>query len=57
MLTSSDLLEDKPFAVRLAAHALGLHPWYTRFESPISLSLPGGAPIVGNGTLEYFELN
>jgi len=57
MLTSSDLLEDKSFVVRLAAHALGLHPWYTRFESPISLSLQGGAPMFGSGTLEYFELN
>jgi hypothetical protein len=56
MLTSSDLLEDKGFALRLAARVLGLHPWYTRFESPISVTLPGTQPTAGSGTLEYYEL-
>jgi hypothetical protein len=56
VLTSSDLLEDKGFALRLAARVLGLHPWYTRFESPISLTLPRMQTMAGSGTLEYYEL-
>ena len=56
LLTSANLLGDAPLAMRAAAAALGMKPWYTRFESPITLSLPGGAPTVGQGTLEYFEL-
>jgi hypothetical protein len=43
--------------VRAAAWTLSKHPWYTRFESPIVLSLPGQSPATGRGTLEYFELN
>ena len=35
---------------------MGLKPWYTRFESPITLSLPGEPASAGRGTLEYFEL-
>jgi hypothetical protein len=56
VLTSSDLLEDKGLALRLAARVLGLHPWYTRFESPISLTLPRMQTMAGSGTLEYYEL-
>jgi hypothetical protein len=56
LLTSADLLADEPVAVRIAASAMSMKPWYTRFESPITLSLPGGSATVGQGTLEYFEL-
>lgn len=56
LLKSADLLADEPFAVRAAASAMSMKPWYTRFESPIILSLPGQPPATGRGTLEYFEL-
>jgi hypothetical protein len=56
ILKSADLLADEPFAVRAAASAMSIKPWYTRFESPIILSLPGQSPAIGRGTLEYFEL-
>jgi hypothetical protein len=56
LLKSADLLADEPFAVRAAASAMSMKPWYTRFESPIILSLPGQSPATGRGTLEYFEL-
>ena len=56
VLTSSNLLANAPAAMRLAASAMGMKPWYTRFESPITLSLPGEPATAGRGTLEYFEL-
>ncbi|THD59623.1 hypothetical protein [Phenylobacterium sp.] len=56
LLTSANLLADEPFAVRIAASAMSMKPWYTRFESPITLSLPGTSASAGQGTLEYFEL-
>ena len=56
ILKSADLLADEPFAIRAAAAAMSMKPWYTRFESPISLNLPGQPPTTGRGTLEYFEL-
>jgi hypothetical protein len=56
VLTSADLLADLPVAMRVAASAMSMKPWYTRFESPIGLSLPGQSPTTGRGTLEYFEL-
>ena len=56
VLTSANLLADEPLAIRAAASAMALKPWYTRFESPIVLSLPGQTPTTGRGTLEYFEL-
>jgi hypothetical protein len=57
LLKSADLVADESFVVRAAAWTLSKHPWYTRFESPIVLSLPGQSPAIGRGTLEYFELN
>jgi hypothetical protein len=57
LLKSADLVADESFVVRAAAWTLSKHPWYTRFESPIVLSLPGQSPATGRGTLEYFELN
>lgn len=56
LLTSANLLADAPVAMRVAATAMGMKPWYTRFESPITLSLPGEPATAGRGTLEYFEL-
>jgi hypothetical protein len=56
LLTSANLLADAPVAMRAAAVAMGMKPWYTRFESPITLSLPGEPATAGRGTLEYFEL-
>ena len=56
LLTSSSLLDDQPFAVRAMATIMALKPWYTRFESPITLQMPGRQPTEGRGTLEYFEL-
>ena len=56
LLKSADLLADEPFAVRAVASAMSMKPWYTRFESPITLSLPSQSPETGRGTLEYFEL-
>jgi hypothetical protein len=56
VLTSADLLADQSLAVRAVASAMSMKPWYTRFESPIILNLPGQSPAAGRGTLEYFEL-
>jgi hypothetical protein len=56
LLKSADLVADESFVVRAAAWAISKKPWYTRFESPIILSLPGQSPATGRGTLEYFEL-
>ena len=56
LLKSADLVADESMVVRAAARALSKNPWYTRFESPIILTLPGQSPTTGRGTLEYFEL-
>jgi len=56
VLTSANLLADAPIALRAAASLMSMKPWYTRFESPITLSLPGQSSAPGRGTLEYFEL-
>jgi hypothetical protein len=56
LLKSADLIADESFAVRALASAMSMKPWYTRFESPITLTLPGQSPAAGRGTLEYFEL-
>lgn len=55
-LTSHDLLSGLWYPKRLVARALGLEPWYTRFESSVSTSLPGQPIEAGSGTLEFFEL-
>jgi hypothetical protein len=56
LLTSRDLLSNQPFFIKIAAAIIGKKPWYSRFESPITLKLPGQSPQEGDGTLEYFEL-
>jgi hypothetical protein len=56
LLKSANLVADESIIVRAAAWTLSRKPWYTRFESPIILSVPGQPPATGRGTLEYFEL-
>ena len=56
LLTSNSLLSNQSFVIKMAAAILSKKPWYTRFESPITLTLPGKSPLEGKGTLEYFEL-
>jgi hypothetical protein len=56
LLTSSNLLADQSVVVNIAAAILAKKPWYSRFVSPITLTLPGQPPRQGEGTLEYFEL-
>jgi len=56
LLKSADLVADESAAVRAAAWVLSRKPWYTRFESPITLDLPGQSAAMGRGTLEYLEL-
>jgi hypothetical protein len=56
LLTSSNLLSNQSFVIKIAAAIMSEKPWYTRFVSPITLTLPGQSPKKGEGTLEYFEL-
>jgi hypothetical protein len=56
LLKSSNLLSNQSFIIRTAAAIMSKKPWYTRFESPITLKLPGQSPHEGEGTLEFFEL-
>ena len=56
LLKSSNLLSDQSFIIKTAAAITSKKPWYTRFESPITLELPGQSPNEGEGTLEFFEL-
>jgi hypothetical protein len=56
LLASSSLLEGQPLAMRAIATIMALKPWYSRFESPITLELDGQRPTDGKGALEYFEL-
>jgi hypothetical protein len=57
LLKSANQLSDQSFFIRTAAAIMSKKPWYTRFESPITLELPAQSPREGEGTLEYFELN
>jgi hypothetical protein len=56
LVKSVNELSDQSFFIRMAAAIMSKKPWYTRFESPITLELPGQSPREGEGTLEYFEL-
>jgi len=55
VLTSVDLLARFGHLKRLTARAMGLKPWYTRFESSMTTRLVTAAS-AGSGTLEFFEL-
>src|SRR6266446_726066 len=57
LLKSANQLSDQSFFIRTTAAIMSKKPWYTRFESPITLELPAQSPREGEGTLEYFELN
>jgi hypothetical protein len=58
LLTSENLLQmsSVSYLERIAAQLLGLKPWYSRFLSHISLTLPNEEPQTGKGTLELFEM-
>ena len=55
MLLSVDLLAEQPWSARLVAGVLGMKPRYTRFQSPVSLSVAGRPIEKGSGILEYYE--
>jgi hypothetical protein len=55
LLTSANLLDDAPAAIRTFAQLAGMKPWYTRFKSQVSLGLRGQPAEKGEGTLERFE--
>ena len=54
-LTSYNFLDGQSWALKAVAAIAGLRPWYSRFFSEASLSLPGSEPQTGQGTLEFFE--
>jgi hypothetical protein len=59
-LTSADLLDGQNWGVRALAAVAGLKPWYTRFFSEVSLTVPAAEQaeaeiLKGAGTLEYIE--
>lgn len=56
LLSSLNLLDGQSWTKRSLARILGIKPWYSRFQSPITLSLPGEHVRSGKGILEYFEL-
>ena len=56
MLLSLDLLADQPWTTKLAAGVLGMKPRYSRFQSPVSLSVAEKPTQKGTGILEYYEL-
>jgi len=56
LLKSSNLLSDQSFIIRTAAAITSKSLGIPRFESPITLKLPGQSQHQGEGTLEFFEL-
>jgi hypothetical protein len=56
MLLSLDMLAEQPWSTKLVTGALGMKPRYTRFQSPVSLSVAGKPIEKGTGILEYYEL-
>jgi hypothetical protein len=55
MLLSIDLLVEQPWWTKLGASVFGMKPRYTRFQSPVSLSVAGRPIEKGTGILEYYE--
>jgi len=55
MLLSIDLLAEQPWWTKLGASVFGMKPRYTRFQSPVSLSVAGRPIEKGTGILEYYE--
>jgi hypothetical protein len=56
MLLSIDLLAEQPWWTKLGASVFGIKPRYSRFQSPVSLSVAGRQIETGTGILEYYEL-
>jgi len=56
LLLSLDLLAEQPWSTKLVAHVFGMKPRYSRFQSPVSLSVAGRPIEKGTGILEYYEL-
>lgn len=54
-LTSVDLLDKLDGGTRFLGRLAGMHPWYSRFFSRVTLEVPGSEPVEGEGTLEYIE--
>jgi hypothetical protein len=55
MLLSVDLLAEQPWWTKLGANVFEMKPRYTRFQSPVSLSMAGRPIEKGTGILEYYE--
>jgi len=55
LLTSQDFLQGQNWAVQAMAGMAGLRLWYSRFESPVTLKVPGMEKMSGGGTLEFIE--
>ncbi|MGD0942154.1 MAG: hypothetical protein ABR905_20870 [Terracidiphilus sp.] len=56
MLLSLDLMAEQPSSAKLLASVFGIKPRYSRFQSPVSLSVAGRPIEKGTGILEYYEL-
>ncbi len=56
LLSSLNLLDGQSWTKRSLAGILGKKPWYSRFRSPVTLSLPGEPVQSGKGILESYEL-
>ncbi|MFM2421450.1 MAG: hypothetical protein RL385_6173 [Pseudomonadota bacterium] len=54
-LTSLDLLAHSGWLKRLAASALRKTPWYTRWQSAVTIEHEGASQ-KGEGTIEFFDL-
>jgi hypothetical protein len=52
---SIDLLAEQPWWTKLGANVFEMKPRYTRFQSPVSLSVAGRPIEKGTGILEYYE--
>lgn len=55
LLSSADLIHGQSWGVKALAAFAGMRPWYSRFISPVTLTVSGNAPQKGEGTLEFFE--
>jgi len=55
LITSANLLQGQNWGVKALVTLAGLRPWYSRFISPVIVTVPGSTPQKGEGTLEFFE--
>ena len=56
-ILSLDLLKDQSYWKQTLARTMGMKPWYTRFDSLITLETAHQQVIQGDGILEYYELH